>query len=103
MDGSAGFSGDVVTLLAKLLDEGRISAPLLYSCGPAAMVRALVERTGGRFKSHHTSLEAVMACGVGACRGCTVPLREEGRIVFKAVCDDGTVFRASDIAWEEWW
>lgn len=103
MDGSAGFSGDVVTLLAKLLDEGRISAPLLYSCGPAGMVRALVERTGGRFKSHHTSLEAVMACGVGACRGCTVPLREGGRIVFKAVCDDGTVFRASDIAWEEWW
>jgi dihydroorotate dehydrogenase electron transfer subunit len=66
------------------------------------MVRALVEKTGGRFKSHHTSLEAVMACGVGACRGCTVPLREGGRIVFKTVCDDGTVFRASDIAWEEW-
>jgi len=66
------------------------------------MVRALVEQCGSRFTEHHTSLESIMACGVGACRGCTVPVRAAGKIVFKAVCSDGTVFRASDIAWEEW-
>ncbi len=102
MDGSVGFTGDVVTLLEKLLGEKRISATNLYSCGPAGMVRALVERVDDRFENHFTSLEAVMACGVGACRGCTVPVRQDGRIVLRTVCDDGTVFRASDIAWEEW-
>jgi len=102
LDGSAGFRGDVVGLCEKSLKEGRIPGGILYSCGPRGMVRALVERVGGRFVEHYTSLECVMACGLGACRGCTVPLRADGESVFRAVCSDGTVFRANDVAWEEW-
>jgi dihydroorotate dehydrogenase electron transfer subunit len=66
------------------------------------MVRALEETTGGHFAAHYTSLEAIMACGVGACRGCTVPVRSGGASVLKAICSDGTVFPAGDILWEEW-
>lgn len=102
IDGSAGFRGDIVTLLVSLLEEGAIPVSNLYSCGPRGMVRAIEEKTGGRFKRHLTSLEAVMGCGIGACRGCTVPFRGEKGIVLKAVCDQGTVFDASEIAWHEW-
>jgi len=102
LDGSAGYQGDVVALLCSLLKRNRMPAHTLYSCGPRGMVRALAEDAGQRFIDHHTSLESVMACGVGACRGCTVPVRTAGSKAFRTVCSDGTVFRASEIVWEEW-
>jgi len=99
IDGSCGFEGDAVELLESLIGAGKISGGVLYSCGPAGMVRALQQRVAGSFTGHWTSLEAVMACGVGACRGCTVPLRGGA---LKAVCSDGTVFDAGAIDWEAW-
>jgi dihydroorotate dehydrogenase electron transfer subunit len=102
IDGSVGFHGDVVTLYGRVADELDLSGSTCYSCGPREMVRALYERMRGRINAHYTSLEAVMACGVGACRGCTVPVSSRDGDVFKAVCSDGTVFRAGDIRWEEW-
>lgn len=102
LDGSAGYHGDVVALCGDLVKRKRIRAGTLYSCGPRSMVRALVEGAGESFGDHHTSLESIMACGVGACRGCTVPLKAAGTTALRTVCSDGTVFRANDIAWEEW-
>jgi len=101
LDGSAGYHGDVVGLCRDLLGKRRIGAGTLYSCGPRGMVRALVAGTMG-FTEHYTSLESIMACGVGACRGCTVPLGVSGKTVLRTVCSDGTVFRAADISWREW-
>lgn len=102
IDGSCGFRGDAVSLLAGLADSGRAGGGTLYSCGPAGMVEAIERKAAGSFRAHYTSLESVMACGVGACRGCTVPVREEGGTVLRAVCSDGTVFDASRIDWERW-
>ncbi len=102
LDGSAGFRGDVVALCRDLISRGRMPEGVLYSCGPRGMVRALEETAGGSFAAHYTSLESIMACGVGACRGCTVPVRGGGGSVLKTICSDGTVFEARDILWEEW-
>jgi len=41
------------------------------------------------------SLEAHMACGVGACLGCVV----EAKGGFKRVCADGPVFDSSLLDW----
>jgi dihydroorotate dehydrogenase electron transfer subunit len=101
LDGSAGFRGDVVALCRGFAGKAR-SRGTLYSCGPRGMVRALASAVDGCFEAHYTSLESVMACGVGACRGCTVPVRADGGTALKTVCSDGTVFRAEEIAWEEW-
>lgn len=102
IDGSAGFHGDVVALCADLVRRGKLRGETLYSCGPRGMVRALVETIGGTLGPHYTSLETIMACGVGACRGCTVPVRAAGGNALKAICSDGTVFPAGEIDWEEW-
>ena len=102
MDGSAGFAGDAVSLLDALLKDGSIDARKLYSCGPSGMVKALELKVSSRFETHQTSLEAVMACGVGACRGCMVPVRDDDGSRFMAVCSEGTVVDASNIALEEW-
>lgn len=102
IDGSSGHRGDAVSLCDKLIREGSLPTSHLYSCGPRGMIQALCGGTGELFPLHHTSLESVMACGVGACRGCTVPVRAGGDIAYRAVCSDGTVFAAREIAWEEW-
>jgi dihydroorotate dehydrogenase electron transfer subunit len=102
MDGSYGFRGDVVSLCAELVEAGSVPASACYSCGPSAMVRSLVGRLGKRLGVHETSLETIMACGVGACRGCTVPVRGPDGPALRAVCSDGTVFPAEHVAWDQW-
>lgn len=102
LDGSAGYRGDVAAMCEELVEKGALPTEVMYSCGPRGMVRSLIERVDKQFDIHFTSLESIMACGVGACRGCSVPVRESGSVVFKAICSDGTVFNARDIAWEEW-
>jgi dihydroorotate dehydrogenase electron transfer subunit len=102
LDGSLGYHGDAVSLCAELVNGGKIGGSRLYSCGPKGMVSGLEARLGRRFPEHYTSLETIMACGVGACRGCTVPVKSENPPVYRSVCADGTVFRAGEIAWEDW-
>jgi dihydroorotate dehydrogenase electron transfer subunit len=45
----------------------------------------------------HVSTEQHMACGVGACMGCIVPLRSGG---YARSCAEGPVFEASSLSWE---
>ncbi|MFH0828476.1 MAG: hypothetical protein V1919_04845, partial [Candidatus Omnitrophota bacterium] len=46
--------------------------------------------------SAQVSLEAHMACGIGACLGCVVNTKTG----YKRVCQDGPVFRADEILWD---
>lgn len=59
-----------------------------YACGPAPMLRAAAAAADAAQASLFVSLERHMACGVGACLGCTCQT-EHGR---KRVCKDGPVF-----------
>ena len=102
LDGSLGYQGDAVSLCDELVNEGTIGGSHLYSCGPKGMVSALEAGPGKRFSEHYTSLETIMACGVGACRGCTVPVKSGNPPAYRSICADGTVFRAREISWEDW-
>lgn len=47
------------------------------------------------------SLEERMACGVGACLGCCVTVRDErGRRSKRKVCQDGPVFPGREVVWD---
>ena len=63
-------------------------AATYYACGPAPMLRAAASAADAANASLFVSLEKHMACGVGACLGCTCQT-EHGR---KRVCKDGPVF-----------
>ncbi len=79
--------------------------------GPHAMLKRLHEltRTAPGLPLQ-VSLEERMACGLGACRSCVVPVvagqAQEGArprspaVVYRTVCRDGPVFYSSEIAWE---
>jgi dihydroorotate dehydrogenase electron transfer subunit len=93
-DGSVGQRGLVTDLLEGDL---RTPAPLrarVLACGPEAMLRAVREVTRRHGVECYLSLEAPMACGLGACMGCAVPARERPYLY---VCQDGPVVRAEEV------
>ena len=92
-DGSRGLKGLVTTALERRLDEvgGR---PTLMACGPDPMLHAVARLARVRDLPCHVSLEAAMACGLGACLGCAVPARSRP---FLYVCKDGPVFDAAEV------
>lgn len=59
-----------------------------YACGPSPMMRAAAREAEKKNARLYVSLEKHMACGVGACLGCTC--RTTGGQ--KRVCRDGPVF-----------
>jgi dihydroorotate dehydrogenase electron transfer subunit len=76
-DGSVGTKGMATDLLEKELMTGRHSSTAIYACGPSPML-ARVAQVADQFDLPcQVLLESRMACGVGACLGCTVKYREE--------------------------
>lgn len=95
-DGSTGFHGMVTALAEGVLDEP--DAPSrVYCCGPPAMIAAIADITAKRNVPCEALLEEMMACGVGACRGCVVATRSG----YKSVCSDGPVFDTRELVLEE--
>ena len=91
-DGSLGHPGLVTDLLDALLAEVR----QVYVCGPLPMMRTVAGKCGQAGVACQVSLEAHMACGLGACLGCTFPASSGG---FHHVCKEGPVFRAEEVLW----
>jgi dihydroorotate dehydrogenase electron transfer subunit len=90
-DGSSGTKG----LVTGLIDEYIEQADQVFACGPIAMYRSMAQMDCLKGKSVQVSLEERMACGVGACYGCTVKTKKG----LKQVCHDGPVFDLADIVW----
>jgi dihydroorotate dehydrogenase electron transfer subunit len=98
-DGTFGFSGFVTDLLETEIGNKRPDR--LYVCGPDAMMRRCAVIAGRRGIPAQISLESIMGCGFGACWGCVKRLRKDGEGRFRKICEDGPVFAAEEIVWEE--
>lgn len=94
-DGSCGARGLVTAALAREL--GRRAGAAVYACGPWPMLRETARLCRERGVPCQVSLEARMACGVGACQGCVV----KGTASYLTVCHDGPVFDARAIDWDQ--
>ena len=93
VDGSLGTKGTVIDTIKEIVDEEKfdIEKSYIFACGPKAMLKALSQRPAkGQY-----SLEERMACGFGACMGCTCSTRSGG----KRICKDGPVFLKEEIIW----
>ncbi|MEW6264119.1 MAG: dihydroorotate dehydrogenase electron transfer subunit [Thermodesulfobacteriota bacterium] len=96
-DGSAGEKGLVTAVLARELTKS--PAPV-FACGPRAMLAETVRLARAAAVPCQVSLEAHMACGLGACQGCVVELASSGGgPVYGRVCKEGPVFSAEEIKW----
>ncbi|APV44748.1 dihydroorotate dehydrogenase electron transfer subunit [Dehalogenimonas formicexedens] len=92
-DASVGIKGRVTDCPDAHIE----AADQIFTCGPLPMYRALMKDARFKSKPMQVSLEVRMACGIGLCYGCTIKT-ESG---LKQVCEDGPVFEAHDILWEE--
>lgn len=97
---SEAVEGILVTeVLEPRLGEFPSQGTEIYGIGPRAMLKRLSQVTGSHLPLQ-VSLEERMACGLGACRSCVVPMLHRGEMVFRTVCRDGPVFPASEVDWE---
>lgn len=99
-DGSLGESGLITRILERKLDKYPKSK--VYSCGPMPMLRAVEAICAERNISLQVSLEALMACGVGACLGCVVKGQDhsEQNPQYLCTCRQGPVFHSQELDWE---
>ena len=97
-DGTLGFHGLVTKPLERRLMEG--PAALVCACGPAPMLRGVVELAEKYGVPVQVSLEERMACGVGACLVCACRTVRDGREAFSHVCKDGPVFDGKEVVFQ---
>ncbi len=84
-DGSFGVKGFVTDALPQEYDS-------FFACGPEPMLKAVYQKCNA---PGQLSLEQRMACGFGACMGCSIQTNHGP----KRVCKDGPVFRKEELPW----
>ncbi|MCB2225682.1 MAG: dihydroorotate dehydrogenase electron transfer subunit [Desulfarculaceae bacterium] len=92
-DGSIGLKGLVTALLKETLAQ---KPGAVLTCGPTPMLKAVATLAREHGAKCQVSLEAPMACGVGACLGCAIPAAAGGYV---RACQEGPVMDAELVDW----
>jgi dihydroorotate dehydrogenase electron transfer subunit len=99
-DGSYGTAGRVTDVLEEVAAATR--AGVVYACGPNAMLRAVSERCQRLGLPVQVAVEERMACGIGVCFTCVIPMRgRDGGVRMKRACVNGPVFNGAQVAWDD--
>ena len=124
-DGSRGYRGRVTDLLPPRPKPARslqFRQTMVFACGPYPMLKVVSAWSEKHNLPCQVSLEPHMGCGIGACLGCVVKIKESawgglrrpanvrqstvaderGNRGFKNVraCREGPVFWSNDVIWE---
>ncbi|MBN1515860.1 dihydroorotate dehydrogenase electron transfer subunit [Candidatus Sumerlaeota bacterium] len=91
-DGSLGRKGLAIDPLIEQLNAVDPASVAVYCCGPEPMLRAVIRLCNERGVECQVSFEQQMACGFGACIGCSIETKKG----YQRVCTEGPVFSASD-------
>ena len=99
-DGSAGVRGRVTDVLEQTID--RAGADVVYACGPMPMLAEVARISTKRRVYSQCSVEEAMACGIGVCMTCVLPVvGEDGVTRMVRSCVDGPVFRGDRVRWRD--
>ncbi|HZP89713.1 MAG TPA: dihydroorotate dehydrogenase electron transfer subunit [Actinomycetota bacterium] len=101
-DGSLGERGRVQDVLVGMVEA--TGAEVVYAAGPRRMLRAVAELCIERRLPAQVAVEEQMACGLGICQTCAVPvIRKDGSGYDNLrACADGPVFNPARIFWDRW-
>jgi len=94
-DGSLGYHGLITEPLLKQINAQKVQ--FIVACGPKPMLRAVQKIALENNIPGLLSLESHMACGVGACLGCTCNTKAG----YKRVCVDGPVFGMDEVNFDD--
>ncbi len=98
-DGSAGTRGWVSDVLPDVIR--RSGAAVVYGCGPMGMLESITRVAEAEGAVAQVAVEESMACGVGVCMTCVLPVRgNDGVTRMVRSCVEGPVFRGDRIRWD---
>lgn len=99
-DGSMGVLGRVTDPIAEIIKD--LNVAVIYSCGPMPMLAAITRISNEFDVVHQCAVEEAMACGIGICMTCVLPVEnEDGSISNLRSCIDGPVMDGSKVQWEQ--
>ena len=103
-DGSAGTRGRVTDVLPEVIDRATHlggGTPVVYACGPMPMLRAVHATTAAAGARSWLAVEESMACGIGVCMTCVLPVRgEDGLTRMLRTCTEGPTFAGDALRWD---
>jgi dihydroorotate dehydrogenase electron transfer subunit len=102
-DGSYGEKGRVSDVLPEVIE--RVHADVVYACGPMGMLDAVQRVAGAAYGGAgiptQVAVEESMACGVGVCMTCVLPvIGSDDNTRMVRSCVDGPVFAGDRIRWD---
>ena len=98
-DGSVGERGRVTDPMWAMIEDGAVD--VIYSCGPMAMLAAISDLVKETDVVHQCAVEESMACGVGICMTCVLPVKNsDGTTSMLRSCIDGPVMDGSVVQWD---
>lgn len=99
-DGSMGQEGRVTDPIQQLIKD--LDVAVVYSCGPMAMLSAITQITDAMSVVHQCAVEEAMACGIGVCMTCVLPVKnDDGSVSMLRSCIDGPVMDGSTVQWNQ--
>jgi dihydroorotate dehydrogenase electron transfer subunit len=99
-DGSMGRRGRVSDVLPAMLDK--TGSEVVYACGPMAMLQAVTAIAGERDIPTQVAVEESMACGIGVCMTCVLPVvGDDGQTRMVRSCVEGPVFLGDRVRWQD--
>lgn len=101
-DGSLGERGRIVDMLATMVDG--INAQVIYAAAGRRTLREIADFCAERQIPSQIAVEEQMACGVGMCFTCVVPVIRKDGSGFDNLraCTEGPVFNPARILWDRW-
>lgn len=93
------YDGYVDALARQWLNATEVAANRIeiFACGPPAMLMNMSRLAADFGLPCQLAVEEYMACAVGGCAGCTIPVVSRGRKAMRRVCVDGPVFAAREV------
>lgn len=95
-----GYITDLARAWLETLAPEELEQVYLLACGPTPMLKATAQLAAEFALPCQVSLEEFMACAVGGCAGCTVPVQVDDELAMRRVCVDGPVFDSKTIVWQ---
>jgi dihydroorotate dehydrogenase electron transfer subunit len=99
-DGSMGVRGLITDRLTQVIHDARTD--VIYACGPMGMLRQVTMIASRYDIPVLTLVEESMACGIGVCMTCVLPVvGEDGVTRMVRSCVDGPVFHGDLVRWDD--
>ena len=95
-----GYKGNVISALDKIL-LNNVDPIKIFTCGPPGMMKGIVDYSNKNNIDCDLALEAIMACGIGICQGCTIVKKIDTNNTYRnkyaLACVDGPIFNIKEL------